>query len=58
MTQNVEKWHQELLQVDTGENHKETLAQIEFAILESPAADCCAFRLKAFWLLRHLAQLI
>tara|TARA_R100000306_G_C4378599_1_gene143140 strand:+ start:2794 stop:2970 length:177 start_codon:yes stop_codon:yes gene_type:complete len=58
MNQNFETWQDELLAVDSSENHKQTIAEIEISILESPAADDCAFRLKAFWLLRHLARLV
>lgn len=58
MNNEYKKWQQELLDVDTKTNHKQTLEDIEFAILESPAADDCNFRLKVFWLLRHLAKLL
>lgn len=58
MFKNFENWHQELLEMDTATNHKQTLAEIEIAILESPAADDRGFRLKVFWLLRHVARLV
>lgn len=58
MTENFENWQEELLAVDSSENHKKTLAEIEITILESTAADDCCFRLKVFWLLRHFSQLL
>ena len=58
MNSNFESWQEELLSTATPQEHKKTLAEIEIAILESPAADNCAFRLKAFWLMRHIARLL
>jgi hypothetical protein len=58
MNAEFEKWKEELLLVDSSENHRQTLAEIEISILETPAADDRIFRLKVFWLLRHLAQLV
>tara|TARA_R100001530_G_scaffold64646_1_gene46385 strand:+ start:458 stop:634 length:177 start_codon:yes stop_codon:yes gene_type:complete len=58
MNQNFENWQEELLSVDSSENHRQTLDEIEMAILESPAADNCAFRLQVFWLLRHFKKLL
>lgn len=58
MTENFESWQEELLAVDSSKNHKETLAEIEISILESPAADDRSFRLKVFWLLRHVGRLL
>ncbi len=58
MNANLKSWEEELLSMDSSENHKQTLFEIEMAILESPEADCKGFRLKVFWLLRHFAKLV
>ena len=58
MNANYEEWQEELLSMDSSQNHKQTLAEIEVAILESDAATDKRFRLRAFWLLRHLAKLV
>jgi len=58
MKLNFNEWHEALLAMDTSQNHKQLLAEIELIVLESSAADCRKFRLQALWLLRHLAKLV
>lgn len=58
MSTNFENWKQELLDVDTAENHRASLAEIELLVLESNAADNKRVRLKLIWLLRHFKQLV